>query len=128
MDNKKIILNLHKISIEANLQKSQEEVLEILDENPNSNFDKYLQMTKQYKTKARAKLNKSRYTRAKDEVVKLIDKTGSKIKELFTDEEYTEIVQFYNNHKNTSERDKESLLSNKKLLEILEKLKDEQSE
>jgi len=125
MNNKLIVDRLYEIILEANLNKPPEEVLIELDKNPDPEIEKYLGKIRFYRTKTKSIVNKTRFSAAKAELVSLINSYGDSLKELFSGEEYELLLRFHRNYKESTEKDEQSMLEDKKLLELLKKMKND---
>jgi len=125
METKYIINRLYDLMIEANLNRPDEEVLIEINEKKDTDIDEYISRIQLYRTKSKAVLNKHRFKQAKNELIELIDKYHGKLSELFNPQEYELLQRFHRKYENSTEKDEQSMMENKKLLELLRKLKDD---
>jgi len=123
MNNKEIIYKLYEIIMEANLHKPEEEVLEEIHQNPDSDINKYLIKIRLYRTKAKAITNQHKFSKVTEELSELINSAGDRLKELLSVEDYSSLLRFHRNYKEFTEKDKLTMIEDKKLLELLRRLK-----
>ena len=123
MNNKFIVDKLYEIILEANLNKPDEEVLEEIQKYNDPDVDKYLNKIRFYRTKTKALVNRNRFYKAGEELLNLINSYGDRLKELFSGEDYDLLLRFHRNYKGSTDKDKQSMLEDKKLLELLRKVK-----
>lgn len=125
MENKHIINRLYELMIEANLNRPDEEVLLEIEKSNDPDIDRYLSKIQFYRTKSKSIINKSRFSHAKEELARLVSEYKGRLSEMFSGEEYDLILRFHRNYKQSTEKDEQSMMENKKLLELLKKLKDD---
>jgi len=128
MKNSDIINRLYELMIEANLKKPDEEMLLEIDSTNDSDVEKYLSKIKFYRTSSKSIINRNRFLSAKRELMKLITEYKGKLSDLFSGEEYDLLLRFHRNYKESTEKDEQSMMENKKLLDLLKKLKNDLNE
>lgn len=128
MENRTIINRLYELMLEANLNKPNEEVLVEIEKEKDPDVDKYLSKIQFYRTKSKSVINKNRFSTAKDELVNLINEYQGRLSEMFSGDEYELLLRFHRNYKESTKKDEQSMMENKKLLDLLKKFKNDLDE
>lgn len=119
--------SLYGLMLEANLSRSDEEVLHGIDVKADPYLNQALTFIRQLNTKAKAQVNRSRFSNAQQMVEELISKAGNNLDAFFnglvSEPENKEILAFFRNFQSLSDADKQAMLRDTKILEIISKAK-----
>lgn len=127
MKNSEIIKRLNDLFEEAIANYPEEDLLKEVNESDDPLFERNLKYIRKLNTKAKAKLQKGWWTSAKLEVEKLIQEIGKggMIEQLLNQPQYEELAAFFSKYEEISEEDKQSMMTGRKMLELLKQLKEE---
>lgn len=126
MNNFEIIKRLNELFEESIIELPDEEILEYVEKNPNPAFDKHLAYIKKLRTKALADKQKNISTKAKELLQNFMSELGDStlLNSLLTQPKYQQLIpSLFSKFEGISEGDKESMLKDKKLMELIQKLK-----
>lgn len=126
MNNSEIIKRLNELFEEAIIQLPDKEVLEDVRQNPNPAFQKHLNYIKRLNTIAKAEIQKGVSAKAKGIIESLINEIGKNelINQLFAQPKYKTLApQLFSKFEGITEDDKESMLTDKKFMELVRELK-----
>ena len=126
MNNAQIIKRLNELFEESIIMLPDDEVLADIKENPNPAFQKHLTYIKKLNTKAKAELQKGVSSKAKEILNNLIEKLGKEelIEKLLAQPKYKELsTQLFSKFEKITEEDKESMLTDRKFMELVKQLK-----
>lgn len=121
---KQILSDLYGLMMEINYHRSDQEVLNELQKNPDSTLDKYLVQIKQMKAKLRALENESRFQKAMEYLKTLKSKGIDEIKRSLSLEDQTTLIPLFRKFENLTEKDEKEILEDSELLHCIEMLKD----
>jgi hypothetical protein len=121
---KQILSDLYGLMMEINYHRSDQEVLNELQECPDPTLDKYLIQIKQMKAKLRALENESRFQKAIDYLNSLKSKGLDEIKKSLSLEEQTTLIPLFRKFENLTMEDENDILEDSELLLCIEKLKE----
>ena len=117
---------IYGLIIEANMHRPDEEVMSEVNAT-DLYFANGLALVRQLNTKAKAQLNKNRYTHAQELLNELLQKAGSNLESFFrglsSEPENEKILAFFRNYQSLSETDKKAMLMDNKVLELMSKAK-----
>lgn len=120
---------LYGLMLEANLNRSDDEIMHGIDIKADPYLDQSLSFIRQLNTKAKAQLNKSRFNYAQQMLAELLNKTGDNLEDflkgILSEPENKEMLAFFSNFQSLSETDKKAMLLDNKILEIISKAKNE---
>lgn len=127
MDNASIINRLNELFEEAILYRPDNEVLEEIKQSPDSSFEKHLKYIRKLNTQAKAKLKKGFFSSVKNELDRLIKEAGENefLNSLLAKPEYQNILALHSKYEEMTKNDEESMLIEKKMLELVKELKKE---
>lgn len=127
MTNREIIKRLNDLFEEAIANYPEEDLIKEIKENPDPLFDRNLKYIRKRNTIAKANLQKVWWNSAKEEIERLIEKLGKSglIETLLKQPQYKELAGFFSKYEEISDEDKESMMTDKKMLELISKLKEE---
>lgn len=126
MNYSEIIKRLNELIEEAIIKLPDEEVLEDVRQNPNPDFQKHLTYIRKLNTKAKANLQKQVSAKAKEILDNLINEIGKNewLKELLSQPKYQKLApQLFSKFEGITEEDKESMLTDRKFMELVRELK-----
>ncbi len=121
-----ILKHLDELFEEAIINFPDEEILEDLKQRPNSNFQKHLTHIKKLNTKAKATMQKRISNRAKEILDNLINEIGKNelLTKLLDQPKYQKLApQLYSKFEEITEEDKESMLTDRKFMELVRELR-----
>lgn len=118
---------IYGLIIEANMHRPDEEVLPEISATTDEYYSNGLALVRQLNTKAKAHLNKSRFSQAQNLLDELLSASGSDLesffKDLVSEPENDKILALFKNYQSLSEEDKKAMLLDNKILEIISKAK-----
>lgn len=118
---------IYGLIIEANMHQPDEEVLPEINPTTDVYYTNGLALVRQLNTKAKAQLNKNRFTQAQELLNELLQKAGSNLESFFrgmsSEPENEKILAFFRNYQSLSETDKKAMLMDNKVLELMSKAK-----
>ncbi len=126
MNNSEIIKRLNELFEEAIIKLPDEEVLEDVRQNPNSVFQRHLNYIKRLNTKAKAEMQKGVSAKAKEILESLVNEIGKNelINRLLAEPKYKMLSpQLFSKFEGITEEDKESMLTDRKFMELVRELK-----
>jgi len=119
--------HIYGLIIEANMYRADEEVIPEINSTTDVYFSDGLAMVRQLNTKAKAFLNKNRFSQAQELLNEFLNKTGDNLEMLFkglvSEHENEKILALFKNYQSLSEDDKKAMLLDNKILEIISKAK-----
>lgn len=121
---KQILSNLHGLMMEINYHRSDEDVLQELNDKPDPQLDKHLIKIKQLKAKLNAIANESRFQKAIEYLKVLKSKGLDEIRSSLTVEDQNTLIPLFRKFDSLSEEDEKEILEDSELLHYLEVLKD----
>ncbi|MGF1587179.1 MAG: hypothetical protein ACFCUM_17810 [Bacteroidales bacterium] len=121
---KQILSDLYGLMMEINFHRTDEEVLNELQENSDPDIDKHLLRIKQINAKLKAEANRIRFKKAKDQLSLLKEKGVEAIQKLITPEERAQYAPLFRKFKELTKGDEESIMEDQELLKLLETLND----
>lgn len=127
MQNLTIINRLNDLFEEAIANTPSEDLFLEEDVTSDPAFNNNLKFIRKLNTIAKSNLKKKFWENAKEEISKLIKEVGksSLLASLLGEPEYKEVNAFFSKFQNVSDQDKESMLLDTKMLELIRKLKSE---
>lgn len=118
---------LYGLIIEANMHRSDEEVVPEINLTNDVYYSNGLALVRQLNTKAKAHLNKSRFSQAQQLLNELLSKTGDNLESFFkgltSEPESEKILALFKNYQSLSDADKQAMLLDNKVLELISKAK-----
>lgn len=126
MNNSQIIKQLNDLFEESIIMLPDEEVLEDIKNNPDPAFKKHFNRIKRLNAKAKAEAQKSISSKAKEMLDNLINYTGKSafMKQLLGQPKYSQLnKQLFSKFEKITEEDKESMLEDRKFMELIKELK-----
>jgi uncharacterized tellurite resistance protein B-like protein len=121
-----ILNNLYEVLIEANLRNEQTADEAVQENDPE--IAKALLLIRRMNVKAKAELNRVKYSKAKELMEEFLAGIGNNIDEVLSklkqQPENEPIIAFWRNYQNMTESDKASMLLDQKMLEFIGKAKD----
>lgn len=131
-DKYKLLDELFNVFSEMKYQPEDDELFEEWDIDIDSIVEENMMLFRQLKTKAKAQLNEMKHTRVKDFLFKLKDGLQANIKgyEDLTDEilskpRFAELQPMFKNLSEVTEKDRQSILIDAKMLDILSEIEEE---
>lgn len=117
---------IYGLIIEANMHRPDEEVMPEVNTS-DLYYVNGLTLVRQLNTKAKAQLNKNRFTQAQELLNELLQKAGSNLESFFrglsSEPENEKVLAFFRNYQSLSETDKKAMLMDNKVLELMSKAK-----
>lgn len=110
--------------MEINYHRSDEDVLQELNDKPDPQLDKHLIKIKQLKAKLNAIANESRFQKAIEYLKVLKSKGLDEIRSSLTVEDQNTLIPLFRKFDSLSEEDEKEILEDSELLHYLEVLKD----
>src|SRR5690606_15833767 len=107
---KQILSNLYGLMMEINYHRSDEEVLEELQQKPSRQVDKHLIKVKQLAAKLRAQKNKDRFQKALVQIVKLREKGIDELKKILNPQEASQLLPLFRKFDELTKDDEKSIL------------------
>ena len=126
MKNSEIVKRLNELFEESIIRLPDEEILEDVRQNPNADFQKHLVYIKRLNTKAKAEHQKGVSSRAKEILENLINEIGKNelINKLLAQPKYKTLApQLFSKFEGITPEDKESMLTDRKFMELVRELK-----
>lgn len=121
-----ILNNLYEVLIEANLLNEQTADEAVQENDPE--IAKALLLIRRMNVKAKAELNRVKYSKAKELMEEFLAGIGNNFDEVLSklklQPENQPIIAFWRNYQNMTESDKASMLLDQKMLEFIGKAKD----
>lgn len=121
---KQILSDLYGLMMEINYHRSDQEVLNELQVDPDPSLDKYLIRIKQMKAKLRALENESRFQKAIKYFESLKSKGIDEIKKSLSLEDQTTLIPLFRKFENLTDEDEKDILEDSELLHYIEILKE----
>lgn len=119
--------HIYGLIIEANMHRPDEEVLPEINSTTDVYYSNGMALVRQLNTKAKAQLNKNRFTQAQELLNELFQNAGSNIESFFkgmsSEPENEKILAFFRNYQSLSEAEKKAMLMDNKVLELISKAK-----
>lgn len=127
MTNYQIIKQLNELFEEAIVNYPEEDILTNTNELNDPAFDRNLKFIRKLNTKVKAELQKNWWGSAKAEIDRLFQEMGKSnlIGQLLQKPQYQELGTLFSKFEQVSEEDKASMVTDKKMLELLRQLKKE---
>ncbi|MFN0213166.1 MAG: hypothetical protein ACKVT2_02835 [Saprospiraceae bacterium] len=128
--NRELLDKLYQLMIEANLNRSEDEVLEELTLEEKTTLEDKLPFIRQMNVKAKAQLKRTQQTKAEQMVKNILDqfKSGALLNNPMTRERHPRLAALYSKYQGLSENDRDEMLKDDFLLELLEEIKKENPE
>ena len=126
MNNSEIIKRLNELFEESIIHLPDEKVLEEIEQTPKDYLQPHLNYIKKLNAKAKAKMQKSISTRAKEILEDLINEIGTNelVNRLLEQPKYQQLkVQLFSKYKGLTEEDKGSMLTDRKFMDLVKELK-----
>jgi len=117
---KQILSDLYGLMMEINFHREDEEVLNELLENPDSQIEGHLLRIKQIKAKVRDEANRIRFANAKEQLALLREKGIEEIQRLITPQERLQLAPLFSKFKEMTKEDEENNMEDQELLKMLE--------
>ncbi|WP_270087085.1 hypothetical protein [Sphingobacterium sp. SYP-B4668] len=121
---KQILSDLYGLMMEINYHRSDQEVLNELQESHDPTLDKYLIQIKQMKARLRALENESRFQKAIEYFKSLKGKGIDEIKKSLSLEDQTTLIPLFRKFENLTQEDEKDILEDSDLLYYIEILKE----
>jgi len=126
MNNYTIIKRLDELFEASIFEQPDEDVLESIGDNIPIEFMKQLNYVRKKNAQAKAKLKKSINQKAKEILDKLIEEVGNSnfINSLLAQPKYQKLsTELFSKYENISEQDKESMLKDRRLMDLIKELR-----
>lgn len=120
---KQVLSNLYGLMMEINYHRSDEEVLEELQQKSNRQVDKHLIKVKQLAAKLRAQENRDHFQKALAQLAKLREKGVDELKKILNPQEASQLVPLFRKFDELTKDDEKSILEDQELLHLMEILK-----
>jgi len=124
--------NLFNLYLDSKYDKEDEALLKEEGVDIQDIVQKNLMLFRQLRTKTRAELNEAKYNRVKEFLSNLksgiaegIEEYKKIAEEIFTKPKFTELQPMFRNLKEVSEKDKQAILLDSKLLDVLGEIEEE---
>jgi hypothetical protein len=117
---KQILSDLYGLMMEINFHREDEEVLQELEENPDTQIEQHLLRIKQIQTKLRAEANRRRFVKAKEQFALLKKKGIEEIQRRISPQERIEYAPLFRKFEELTKEDEEAILEDQELLKLLE--------
>jgi hypothetical protein len=127
MKNREIINRLSELIEEAIINYPDDELLKEFQEQPDPDIDRNLKFIKKLNTVTKAKLQKGLWVTVKEEIDRLIQEVGRSefLDGLLRQPQYKELLGFFSKYKEVNEEDRQSMLTDRKMLDLIKKIKEE---
>lgn len=125
---KQILSDLYGLMMEINFHREDEEVLNELLENPDSQIEGHLLRIKQIKAKVRYEANRIRFALAKEQLALLKEKGIDAIQRLITPQERVHYAMLFSKFEEMTKEDEENIMEDQELLKMLEILNEKINE
>lgn len=121
---RQVLSNLYGLMMEINLHRTDEDVLNELNERPDPQIEKHLLRVKQLATKLKAETNRARFQAAVDQLRTLKEKGIEELKKFIRPSEQAEFVPLFRKFEELTEKDEQAILEDQDLLRLMKILKD----
>ena len=127
MKNSEIIKRLNDLFDEEIANYPDEDLLKEVNESNEPLFERNLKYIRKLNTKAKASLQKGWWENTKLEIEKIIQKIGKETMDehFLSQPQYAELLSLFSKFEEITEEDVRSMMTDKKMLEILNRLKEE---
>lgn len=120
---KQVLSNLYGLMMEINYHRSDEEVLEELQQKSNRQVDKHLIKVKQLAAKLRAQENRDHFQKALTQLAKLREKGVDELKKILNPQEASQLLPLFRKFDELTKDDEKSIIEDQELLHLMEILK-----
>lgn len=120
---KQILSDLYGLMMEINFHREDEEVLKELQDSPDPQIEQHLLRIKQISAKLKAKANRVRFIKAKEQLALLKQKGIEEIQRLITPQERVRYAALFRKFEEITKQDEEAIMEDQELLKLLEILK-----
>lgn len=117
---KQILSDLYGLMMEINFHREDEEVLKELQDYPDPQIEQHLLRIKQISAKLKAKANRVRFIKAKEQLALLKQKGIEEIQRLITPQERVKYAPLFRKFEELKKEDEEAIMEDQELLKILE--------
>lgn len=127
---KQILSDLYGLMMEINFHREDEEVLKELEENPDKQIENHLVRIKQLSAQMKAKANRARFARAKEQLAMLKQRGVEELQKLISPQERLQYAPLFRKFEELTKEDEESIMEDQeflKMLELLNKKKEDDS-